>query len=258
MRYSLENNINPMSLVDERYFLKKQNNPLEWNPNMKNIQKLSSLLPNYIGVNFIPKKDFTKSFTFFDNEIDEESLRIQALSHPVKNMNEKKSVMERYNQIMAEAKEVARLASNSEEKTNDLIQTLKNKWKEINQENSDSDDEITEAKGVKIGRPKLRRYKSFTEKNTKAKIIKKQSYCNVCSILGFNYHHPQNHCRYSQMLFEIAKKNSVGKKGNKCRICNGTGHKSTECINLKILREKIEKQKEEEEDFGENDIDQRE
>ena len=128
MRYSLENNINPMSLVDERYFLKKQNNPLEWNPNMKNIQKLSSLLPNYIGVNFIPKKDFTKSFTFFDNEIDEESLRIQALSHPVKNMNEKKSVMERYNQIMAEAKEVARLASNSEEKTNDLIQTLKNKW----------------------------------------------------------------------------------------------------------------------------------
>ena len=78
--------------------------------------------------------------------------------------------MERYKQIMAEAKEVARLASNSEEKSNDLIQTLKNKWKEINQENSDSDDEMTEAKGVKIGRPKLRRYKSFTEKNTKAKI----------------------------------------------------------------------------------------
>lgn len=82
----------------------------------------------------------------------------QALLNPEKNLNDNLPIMERYNLIMAEAKEVARRASNSENNTNDLIQLLRNKWRDYGDTNDDFKEEIIESSGTKKGRPKLKRF----------------------------------------------------------------------------------------------------
>ena len=242
MRYSIENRINPMSLIDKRYLLDEEQPKLDWTPIMRDLSKITGICPKHIDDN----SNWMNSLPFSDSE--NEDLKIQSLSHPVKNLKDNKTVMERYNLIMAEAKEVARHASNSEKKTQEVIHMLKNKWNDFNHDNNNSDNEITEAKGVKKGRPKLHPYKS----KAKTKTTRKQSYCNVCSFIGLNNFHPQVHCKYASMLYEIAKKNSGDQKGNKCKICNGFGHRSTNCPNIKILKQKIKRLKEEEEEEDED------
>ena len=106
---------------------------------------------------------------------------------------------------MSEDKEVAKRASNIQDKMNDVLKILTDKQNE---------EEVFETSGVKIGRPKIHIYKSCFEK----KITKKSSYCTACHFIEKKSDHPKKYCKFAQMLFEIAKENQTSNKGQKCSI----------------------------------------
>ena len=58
----------------------------------------------------------------------------------------------------------------------------------------------------------------------------------IYHFLGEKSDHPKKHCKYAQMLFEMARENQTQTSGEKCSICEGFGHKSTECPNIKTLQ----------------------
>lgn len=230
MRFSIENKINPMTLVNKRYLINQERINRNWDPMMKDHKMISNVIKSNYSL-------YPKQSSFHELTGEKESLEKQVLSHPVRNMTDNKTVMERYNEIMAEVKEVARRAANNQDKTNDFLEVLKSKWNEYGANDDQEEEEVIEAQGTKIGRPKIRRYKSCNER----KISKKSSHCSVCHFLGKKSDHPKMHCKFAKMLNEVAKKNQTTKKGNKCSICQGYGHKSVECPNLKILKKEISK-----------------
>lgn len=222
MRYSIEIQINPMTLVNKRNLLGQTKVNSQWHPCMNEL--FSTKLCNRI-----PKQS-----SFHELNEKEHYQQKQALSHPVKNIPKNKTIMDRYNEIMSEAKEVAKREANSQDKTDDFLKILKNKWNEYSA-NNDHEKEIFEASGAKIGRPRKNRYKSCLEKT----VAKKSSYCSVCHFIGKKSDHPKKNCNFAQMLFEIAKENQTSDKRKKGSICEGFGRKSSECPNIKILKERI-------------------
>lgn len=239
MRYSLENKINPMNLVNKRYLIDNTRTVNDWIPEMNDHEFISSSVK--LKSVFYQKShrfiiDPPKKSSFFELDKKEESMQRQALSNPVKNLNDNLPIMERYNLIMAEAKEVARRASNSEDDTKDLIQLLRNKWRDYGDTNNDFEEEIIESSGTKKGRPKLKRFKSSSEN----KITKKRSHCIVCKFLGLPFDHPRKQCKNSQKLIEIGKSKNTVQSGYKCSLCFGFGHNSKTCENIEILKKSLE------------------
>ena len=61
----------------------------------------------------------------------------------------------------------------------------------------------------------------------------------VCHFLGKKSDHPKKHCKYAQMLFKIAREKQTQTSWKKCPICEGFGHKSAKCPDIKTLKNNI-------------------
>lgn len=246
MRYCIENQINPMKLVDRRYLFDPQTDQ-EWTPIMGNLDELTNelkgckLLPKIISTPNLPTSQAISLPSDDENDENDENIKKMSLAHPVRNLKDNLTVMERYNLIMSEAKQVAQEAAESEDKTDEIIHLLRSKWKDYSI-NRNNDNDVIEAAGVSVGRPRKSRYKSSSEKKT----TKKRPRCNVCQNLGFSSEHPKQHCKYAQMLKKISESNNIIiDNSKKCTICNKFGHLSKDCMNIKTLKERLDKQLEE-------------
>lgn len=171
MRYSIENKINPMTLVDDRYNLKLNTEKSKWKEIMNDFDAISDLIKENKEVPIENMTIESPKAEIFNDISQNEEIKKQALSRPVRNLKDNLTVMERYNLIMAEAKQIARVAANSEDKTKEIVEILKKKWKDYNLEKTANNEEVTEAISVKIGRPKLKRNKSCSEKKHQKNLL---------------------------------------------------------------------------------------
>ena len=170
-------------------------------------------------------------------DLREENLREQ-LRTPVANNQDELTVLERFNLIVAEAKEVARRASQSQDRTDEVVEMLREKWRQYSPIIEDEISQITEAVGVTVGRPRKSRIKAASEAKASGK-RKKKSFCAVCHRLGLDASHPQGICRNALRLWEIGTSSSDTIGGKQCQLCGQRGHNCRTCPNLAVLSSEL-------------------
>ena len=246
MRYSLEKHINPMTLVDGRYMGENRVPLAPWTQLMMSREHIVDYVSEHgtksqkelISRESSRVPQLTPMFNTMDGRFREENLREQ-LRTPVANNPDGLTVIQRFNLIVAEAKEVARRASQSQDRTDELVSLLREKWRQYSHVAEDEDSQITEAVGATVGRPRKSRIRAASEgKPTKQT---KKRFCAVCDTLGLNASHPQGICRNALRLWEIGTSKCDTFHGKQCQLCGQRGHNSRTCPNLAILSREISK-----------------
>ena len=239
MRYSIDHEINPCKLVSTRYRQSTTLTQSVWHADMSNAEEIKKEARRH-GATLSDQEELIEPdkprskvsvLKVLDAQCDssehDEGIR------PVQPADDRTSV-ERFNLILAEAKEVARIAARDQDRTDELIAILKSKWRDY--ASVSTDEEVTEARGVTVGRPRLTRIRASQEGGSTRR---RSQVCQVCVRLGCSAGHPQAVCEKAQRLLEIAKEGDQEEVGNICSICGGRGHNCRRCPNLEILKREL-------------------
>lgn len=235
MKWSLDHKINPMLQISERY--------LDYSPSYTEISDYNDVTGN-VWKDLITNRYKNIRINMRDSQprLKDSLLRTNPAANILATPPENnKTQIIRYNEIISYAKDLAKIASKSEDSTTHAINNLKSMINELTvTQANDDDDAPYDAVSIKKGRrPKKKRIKPSFEKSIKRK-------CKICEKLGYDSNHLIGLCKYYEKLKAIAKELKLDKDdgGKKCTLCKCSGHYSRNCPALKKLIEEIVRREE--------------
>ena len=235
MKWSLEHNRNPMSLVSERY-LEHAPSVIEVHDYCDNLKDLwiEAICSQYRE----GRKAIVEAYEGVRNQIREyDPERAENIPSLVPETGRTHVV--RFNEIMSYARDLARISSKDENKTQRAIEALQKILDEITRDDQaiiDDDgakhNDTYDGTGRRRGRPPVARIHAAFEKARKRK-------CKICQALGQDADHLIGLCKYYLQLKEIGKEMDAQivdtKSYRRCKLCGCRGHNARKCKALANL-----------------------